>query len=92
MVLTVAYSDGTSKNITSGFKCTPSELTNKGLQKITVTYENKTASFNVNVKEDTVKGIEIKTGPKKVTYFEGEKLDTAGLSLTVDYENAPSKQ
>lgn len=91
MVLTVAYSDGTSKNITSGFKCTPSELTNKGLQKITVTYENKTASFNVNVKEDTVKGIEIKTGPKKVTYFEGEKLDTAGLSLTVDYENAPSK-
>ena len=91
MVLTVNYTDGTSENLTSGFKCTPVNLNEKGVQKIIVTYQNKSTAFNVTVKEDTVKSIEIKQGPKKINYYQGDVLETEGLELTVDYENAPSK-
>lgn len=91
MVVTVNYADGTSEDITEGFKCSPVNLNEKGVQKIIVTYENKSTAFNVTVKEDTVKSVEIKQGPKKVNYYQGDVLETEGLELTVDYENSPSK-
>ena len=91
MVVTLNYTDGSSEEITEGFKCTPVNLTETGVQKIVVTYGNKSTAFNVTVKDDTVKGIEIKKGPKKVNYYQGDVLDTEGLELTVDYENGPSK-
>ncbi len=48
------YSDGTTENKTSGFTCSPTTLKNKGSQKITVTYNGKTTSFNVTVKEKNI--------------------------------------
>ena len=91
MVVTVNYTDGTSEDLTEGFRCAPVNLNEKGVQKIYVTYENKSTVFNVTVKEDVVKGIEIKHGPKKINYYQGDVLDTEGLELTVDYENTTSK-
>ncbi|MBR6005454.1 MAG: bacterial Ig-like domain-containing protein, partial [Clostridia bacterium] len=91
MVVTVNYTDGSTEDLTEGFKCSPVNLNEKGVQKIIVTYENKSTAFNVTVKEDVVKSIEIKQGPKKVNYYQGDVLETEGLELTVDYENSPSK-
>ncbi|MBQ6263964.1 MAG: bacterial Ig-like domain-containing protein [Clostridia bacterium] len=91
MIVTVNYTDGTSEELKEGFKCAPVNLSEKGVQKIIVTYGSKSTAFNVTVKEDTVKGITIKKGPNKINYYQGDVLDTEGLELTVDFENAASK-
>ena len=43
------YNNGTNEVITNGFTCSPTTLNTVGTQKITVTYQNKTATFNVTV-------------------------------------------
>lgn len=50
MTVRVVMSDG-YKNITSGFTCSPTVLNTSGTQVITVTYEGKSATFNVTVIE-----------------------------------------
>lgn len=85
--LTVTYTDKSTATITSGFTCSPTNLSKAGTQKITVNYNGKTASFNVTVNQvkKTVKSIKIGTKPTKLKYKVGEKLNTNGLKLTVTY-------
>ena len=52
--LEAKYSDGTTKIITSGFDCDLKELTSTGKKTISVTYEGKTASFDVIVVEKEI--------------------------------------
>jgi len=54
MKLIVTYTDKTTKNITSGFTCSPTKLSKTGTQKITVKYSGKTSSFNVTVSKGKV--------------------------------------
>ena len=50
MVLKVTYSDGTTKETSVGFLCTPSgKLNAKGQQKIIVSYGGKSTGFYVTV-------------------------------------------
>lgn len=51
MVLETKRSDGKKENIQDGFICSPTELTEAGEQKITVSYEGKSTTFIVDVKE-----------------------------------------
>jgi len=52
---------------------------------ITVTYEEKTATFAITVSDITA--IAVKTNPK-VNYFVGDKFNPAGLVLTATYGDA----
>ncbi len=52
--LTVNKSDGTSETVTTGFDCTPTELTTAGTQTITVIYGGQTATFTVTVAEPEI--------------------------------------
>ena len=61
-----------------------------GTQKITVSYGGKTTSFNVTVAEVKVSSISIKSNPTKTSYYKGDTLNTAGLSITVKYNNGTS--
>ncbi|MBE6770864.1 MAG: hypothetical protein E7547_01805 [Ruminococcaceae bacterium] len=49
LVLSVNYTDGTSETVKSGYEVTPKKLSKTGSQVITVTYEDCTATFSVNV-------------------------------------------
>lgn len=51
LIISVTYPDGTTENLDSGFTCSPQTLTETGEQTITVSFGNKTAEFNVTVKE-----------------------------------------
>lgn len=51
LTLNVPNNSGTSKIVTSGFTCTPTVLNDVGIQKITVTYGEKTTFFYVTVEE-----------------------------------------
>ena len=91
LVLTATYSNGDSEAVMSGFTCAPTTLDTVGTQKITVTYREKTCSYNVTVNMIELTGIEINTLPRKTEYFVGDSLDVSGLSLTATYNNGESE-
>ena len=59
LILTVNYSDKSSKEISNDFTCTPTVLNTVGKQTITVAYGDKTATFDVTVNSS----LEITTQP-----------------------------
>ena len=97
MVLTATYSDGSTKDITDTTQFTVSgyDKNKEGSQTITVTYEGKTAEFQVMVTEEslpvTLTGIKVKTQPAKTTYKTGEELDLSGMVLTATYSDGSTK-
>ena len=56
--------------------------TKVGSQKITVTYDGKSNSFTISVK-DSIKGISMNTQPNKTNYDLGVNLDVSGATITV---------
>lgn len=52
LTLNVKYSNGKTETVSSGFTCSPERLWLTGVQKITVTYKGKTASFNVSAEAE----------------------------------------
>ena len=90
MVVTAIYSDG--KEAVVDLNDVTIEGYNKdqvGTQTITVTYEGKTATFDVTVKEesgnpDVLDFIKV-TAPTKVEYQKGEELDLTGMVVTAVY-------
>ena len=89
--LKVTYSNGTTKEVTSGFTCSPSgQLSKVGQQKIVVTYGGKSTGFYVNVMK-AVSSVSVKSKPSKTTYTVGEALNTKGLTLKVTYSDGTSE-
>lgn len=59
LVIYLNYDNGDKEEINQNFTCTPTKLTQVGTQKITVTYEDKSVNFYVEVKEEPSKPVEI---------------------------------
>ena len=97
LVLTAAYSDGSSKDITSGFTCSPTKLTTAGRQTITVTYQGKTTTFVVTVNAPTqgkVKSVSVDnvTLNYKASTTIKPKVDAdEEITYTVTYESSNPK-
>ncbi|MBQ7596095.1 MAG: bacterial Ig-like domain-containing protein [Clostridia bacterium] len=102
LVIKAAYSDGSSKDITSGFTCSPTKLSTAGTQKITVTYSGKTTSFNVTVKaastpdQPSSKLRSVSVDDITLNYKSSAalkpKVDAAsGLKYTIKYESSNTK-
>ena len=84
------YSDGTFEYIdnynVSGFY---SEQV--GNQIITITYQEKTATFSINVLENKIEGITILNPANKVNYIEEEDFESEGLVVAVVYTNGETE-
>lgn len=91
LTLKAVYNDGSEKTISNGFTCTPTKLENAGTQTITVSYAGKSATFTVNVQKINVSSISIASKPNKLDYYEGDTLDTTGLTLKVAYNDGSEK-
>ncbi len=91
MIVKAKYSDDTEKTLNNS-ECTITgyDKTKLGPQTITVTYNKKTAKFNVTVVAPAVDHLEITTEPTKTQYMEGEELDLTGLVVTAYYANETS--
>lgn len=85
LTLEASYNDGSTQVISEGFSCSHGELTELGATDITVTYENQTAVFSVDVVEVT----ELSARPMsaKVNYMVGQVPDPDGLLLNVTYSD-----
>ena len=88
-ILTVTYADNTTTNIpmtSNEIKVSGYNSDKTGTQAVTITYEEKSTTLKVIVKND-VERIEIKKKPSKTTYIKGENLDLTDGVLTVYYED-----
>ena len=88
-ILTVTYADNTTTNIpmtSNEIKVSGYNSDKTGTQAVTITYEEKSTTLKVIVKND-VERIEIKKKPSKTTYIKGENLDLTDGILTVYYED-----
>lgn len=82
-VLTVTRKSGKTETVNITNSMISNYIPNKlGKQTVTVTYQGKTTTFDVNVK-DAVAKIEILTKPTKLTYKVGEAIDVTGGTLKV---------
>ena len=85
------YNNGSERDVAaadlafSGF-----DGSNPGEQTITVTYQEKTATFNVNVIAQN--GIEITAAPTKVRYGVGEEFDATGLKVSRTFADGGKKE
>ena len=92
-VVTATYDDASTADVTLALcEFTPETFDTAGTQTVTVTYLDKTATFDVTVNAlPVLVSIAITTPPTKTTYEVGETLDTNGCVVTATYDNGDSE-
>ncbi len=88
LVVTAKYNDN-SEAVVTEYTTNPENgtvLTNLGENTVTVTYQEKTATFKVNVVK-VLTGIELNTANVKKVYDYNDTLDLTGLVVTAKYNN-----
>lgn len=87
----VTYKNGYTRTVSGGLSLQTYDWVAAGTKTVYVKYGGKTAPFRVTYKDYDVAYIEIKTKPKKLSYYVGEKFDPTGMTLFVMYENGKSE-
>ena len=88
MVVTANYSDGSTADVTATAAVDTTVLGTVGTATVTVTFEDKSATFTVTVEAVPVvlETITV-TAPTKTTYTEGDTIDLAGMVVTANYSD-----
>ncbi len=80
--LRITYGDKTYEDILlSNCSLSGFNSSTPGTKTITVTYQGKKTTFNVEVKAITLSKIELTSQPSKLSYFVGDTLNTSGMAL-----------
>ena len=88
--ITLYYNNDTSETIAmTSYMVSGFNNTKVGSQMLTVTYDGKTATFDVTIVAKSISRIAVTTLPSKLTYVDAkaEDLDVSGGRLTVYYDN-----
>ncbi len=80
------YDNNTTANAT-GYKISGYDKNKIGKQTITVTYNGKSTTFTVTVREKSLTAIQIVDYPATMEYFCNQPLKTDGLRLRLSYDN-----
>lgn len=86
LALRAVYSDGSTASI-SGFTVSGYDKTKLGTQTITVKYSVFTTTFTVKVSQKSLTKITVSKKPSKLSYIEGQALNTSGLAIKASYDN-----
>lgn len=88
LVVTAVYSNGTTVDVTKNIKTSgfDSSVATES-QTITVTYKEKSATFEIKINPVLLTGIEITAEPEKKEYHLGAALDLTGLNVIARYNN-----
>ena len=89
LVLNATMTDGTVKVVSTGFTASPTApaTLTKDDKTVTVTYEEKTTSYEITVADVTVSSIKVTTPAATLKYFTGDTFDPTGLVLTATMNN-----
>ena len=74
-----------------GYTLSGYDTSKVGEQTVTVTYAGKTAEFKITVEAKSMTNIELTHRPDKLTYYQGDALDIAGMVITAFYNNNTSE-
>ena len=91
LTLTATYNNGKTETVATGITCTGFSSDAAGSKTITATYGGKSTTFNVDIEAVKLVSIAVKTNPTKVSYYQGESLDSKGLTLTGTYNNGKTE-
>ena len=83
------YEDGTEKEILD-YVITYPDMSSAGNKTVTVTYEEKTATFDITVID--ISKIEITSLPDKTEYIVGDEFDDTGLIVSAVYTDGSKEQ
>ena len=87
LTLTATYNNGKTETIANGITCTGFSSEAVGSKTVTASYGGKSTTFNVDIEAVKLVSIAVKTNPTKMSYYQGEALDSTGLTLTATYNN-----
>ncbi len=87
LTLTATYNNGKTETISSGITCTGFSSAAAGSKSVTASYGGKSTTFSVDIEEVKLVSIAVKTNPTKISYYQGDSLDSTGLTLTATYNN-----
>ncbi|MBQ8287469.1 MAG: bacterial Ig-like domain-containing protein [Clostridia bacterium] len=82
-----AYYDNDTNATVTNYSVKGYDKNKIGTQTITVTYNGKTATFTVTVKEKSLTAIQIVDYPATMEYFCYDPFDTTGMRLKLSYDN-----
>ena len=91
LTLTATYNNGKTETVATGITCTGFSSDAAGSKTITASYGGKSTTFNVDIEAVKLVSIAVKTNPTKVSYYQGESLDSTGLTLTGTYNNGKTE-
>ncbi len=87
----IEYSEGESQSVKIDSSWVEYDFSAAGEKTVTVSYQGRSCTFTVIVKEVEVTSIKITKQPKKTEYFVGDTIDTEGLAVTAYYNNGDKK-
>ena len=87
LALTATYNNGKTETIANGITCTGFSSDAVGSKTVTASYGGKSTTFNVDIEAVKLVSIAVKTNPTKMSYYQGDALDSTGLTLTATYNN-----
>ncbi|HJI47406.1 MAG TPA: bacterial Ig-like domain-containing protein [Oscillospiraceae bacterium] len=91
LTLTATYNNGKTETITNGITCTGFSSEAVGSKTVTASYGGKSTTFNVDIEAVKLVSIAVKTNPTKMSYYQGDALDSTGLTLTETYNNGKTE-
>ncbi len=91
LTLTATYNNGKTETIANGITCTGFSSDAVGSKTVTASYGGKSTTFNVDIEAVKLVSIAVKTNPTKMSYYQGEALDSTGLTLTATYNNGKTE-
>ena len=84
LVLDLTYTNGVERTITTGYTVSGYDPTVLGEQTVTVTYNGRSTTFNVNVTARTVESVSVIAGAPAPVIV-GEQADLSGLTVAVTF-------
>lgn len=86
MVLTAVMNNGMENNVSAGYNV-EGYSSKPGKHTVTVTYLEKTATFDVVVAEKELVSIRLNSMPEKTEYISGQSFDESGMQVVATYDN-----
>ena len=83
--LAVTYNNGNTVKVKSGYTI-EGYLNIPGKHIVNVIYDNKTTTFEVEVQAKSIVSVELRQGPTKTEYYEGDSFDKTGIVLVATYD------
>lgn len=89
--VTAVYDNGINEDVTIFSDVSDVDDSTLGKKTVTVTYEEFSYKFKIEIVEDTIEGITL-IPPTKLSYIEGEEFDPDGMVVTAYFSTGESKQ